>query len=84
MNEGINENMIFVTRNTIVDVVYQNVEIAQDRSSIMDELSLEIKGYLLATAHRQENVDDIVGGLLAMGVREEAIEKAINLDFGKE
>ena len=80
MNEGINENMIFVTGNTIVDVVYQNVEIAQDRSGIMNELGLEKKGYLLATAHRQENVDDIAGVLLAMGVREEAI----NLGFGKE
>jgi len=66
LNEGIDEDKIFVTGNTIVDAVCQNLEIAKERSGIMDELGLEEKGYLLATAHRQENVDDPVrlGGIL--------------------
>ena len=58
LSEGIPENKIFVTGNTIVDAVYQNLEIAQANGNILATLNLQSKHYFLATIHRQENVDD--------------------------
>lgn len=57
LGEGIPEGKIFVTGNTIVDAVYQNLDIAQKRSEIMDKLGLNKRGYFLVTLHRQGNVD---------------------------
>lgn len=57
MKEGIPEERIFVTGNTIVDAVYQNREIAR-KSDILERLGLKPKSYLLSTLHRQENVDN--------------------------
>jgi UDP-N-acetylglucosamine 2-epimerase (non-hydrolysing) len=48
----------FVTGNTIVDAVHQNLEIAERRASVLDRFGVERGGYFLATVHRQENVDD--------------------------
>ncbi|MFC1982056.1 non-hydrolyzing UDP-N-acetylglucosamine 2-epimerase [Chloroflexota bacterium] len=58
LGEGIPESRIFVTGNTIVDAVYQNLEIAGEKRSALDALNLKEKGYLLVTLHRQENVDN--------------------------
>jgi UDP-N-acetylglucosamine 2-epimerase (non-hydrolysing) len=59
LGEGISDEKIFVTGNTVVDAVYQNIEIANGRDGGGGTgLALEPDGYLLATAHRQENVDD--------------------------
>ena len=57
LNEGIQEEKIFVTGNTIVDAVYQNLELSKDRSEILNELGLNEKDFFLITIHRQENVD---------------------------
>lgn len=59
LGEGIPENKIFVTGNTIVDAVYQNLEIARGKVDILNlnKLNLEKEEYFLITAHRQENVD---------------------------
>ncbi len=57
LREGIDENKIFVTGNTIVDAVYQNLEIAERKVNVLRELGLKPKEYFLVTAHRQENVD---------------------------
>jgi len=57
LSEGIPDAKIFVTGNTIVDAVYQNLEIANRRSNILNDLHLEPRNYFLVTAHRQENVD---------------------------
>lgn len=57
LNEGIDNNKIFVTGNTIVDAVYQNLEIAKRKVDILNKLKLSPKKYILATVHRQENVD---------------------------
>ena len=54
LGEGIPEKNIFVTGNTIVDAVCQNVEIAKKKVNITNELNLN---FFLVTAHRQENVD---------------------------
>ena len=56
--EGISEEKIFITGNTIVDVIYQNLGTAKRRSSVLQKLGLNPKGYFLATLHRQENVDN--------------------------
>jgi UDP-N-acetylglucosamine 2-epimerase (non-hydrolysing) len=57
LGEGIHEKNIFVTGNTIVDAVYQNMEIAGDTGDSLNKLHLAPKEYFLVTLHRQENVD---------------------------
>ncbi|HJH27521.1 MAG TPA: UDP-N-acetylglucosamine 2-epimerase (non-hydrolyzing) [Methanophagales archaeon] len=57
LREGIEKNKIFVTGNTIVDAVYQNLEIAKRKVDILNKLNLNPEEYFLVTAHRQENVD---------------------------
>ena len=57
LREGIEEDKIFVTGNTIVDAVYQNLEIARRKVNVLNKLSLSPEEYFLVTAHRQENVD---------------------------
>lgn len=54
--EGIDSDKIFVTGNTIVDAVYQNLRLL--RNDILLDLELKKKEYILMTVHRQENVDD--------------------------
>jgi len=58
IGEGIPEDRIFVTGNTIVDAVMQNLELSKKNGEIMDRLGVERGGYFLATVHRQENVDN--------------------------
>lgn len=58
IDEGISEFKIFVTGNTVVDAVYQNLEISKKNSDIHDQLRLSGSDYFLVTVHRQENVDN--------------------------
>ena len=58
LGEGIPEGQIFVTGNTIVDAVYQHLEIARERGNTLSALHLEPMEYFLATIHREENVDN--------------------------
>ncbi len=58
LGEGIARDRIFVTGNTIVDAVYQGLEIARTGANAPGSLGLKPKAYFLATLHRQENVDD--------------------------
>lgn len=55
--EGRDLGKIFITGNTIVDAVLQNIKIANSKKNILKDLSLKNKGYILATCHRAENVD---------------------------
>lgn len=55
LGEGIAKEKIFVTGNTIVDAVLQNIKLAD--SNVLKKFGLEKQHYLLVTAHRQENVE---------------------------
>lgn len=57
LREGIPKHTIFLTGNTVVDAVNQNLDIAFKKSKIIDKLKLR-KQFILVTAHRAENVDD--------------------------
>ena len=57
LGESIPNDKIFVTGNTIVDAVYQNLSISEEKANPLNDLELSPKGYFLVTAHRQENVD---------------------------
>lgn len=58
VNEGIDKKKIFMVGNTVVDAVRQNLAIAQSKTQILNQLNLEAGRFMLATSHRQENVDD--------------------------
>ncbi len=58
LKEGIEESKIFVTGNTIVDAVFQNLEISNNRGNVLNDLKLKSKEYFLLTSHRAENVDN--------------------------
>lgn len=58
LNEGIPDETIYMTGNTIVDAVFQNLEIAQRKADTLSRFSLTREEYFLVTAHRAENVDD--------------------------
>lgn len=68
LGEGIPENRIFVTGNTVVDAVMQHKKFAKEQSKIMSTLNLKPKQYALLTAHRALNVDT-----------KEALEKLVHL-----
>ncbi|HIE17237.1 MAG TPA: UDP-N-acetylglucosamine 2-epimerase (non-hydrolyzing) [Dehalococcoidia bacterium] len=58
IGEGMPREKVFVTGNTIVDAVYQNLEIAVELGSSLAKLQLHPRKYFLVTLHRQENVDN--------------------------
>ena len=58
LGEGVPAEKIFVTGNTIVDAVQDNIKRIRD-SDILEKMGLDSGSYFLATVHRQENVDDV-------------------------
>ena len=58
IQEGISDDKIFVCGNTIVDALFQNIGISENKLSALNNFNLQKEGYFLVTAHRQENVDD--------------------------
>jgi UDP-N-acetylglucosamine 2-epimerase (non-hydrolysing) len=58
LSEGIDQKKIFVTGNTIVDALFQNLEIAKKQGDVLGESGLSPQKYFLVTAHRAENVDE--------------------------
>jgi len=56
--EGLGEDKIFMVGNTIVDSVYQNLEIAEKNINVLDQFGLQDKNYFLLTLHRPSNVDE--------------------------
>jgi UDP-N-acetylglucosamine 2-epimerase (non-hydrolysing) len=58
LSEGLSEEKIFITGNTIVDAVIQNQKISDKKSKVLERFGLKKDDYFLVTIHRQENVDD--------------------------
>lgn len=58
IREGVADEKISVTGNTIVDSVYQNREIADRKVNALKDLGLLPREYFLVTVHRAENVDN--------------------------
>ena len=57
-DEGIDDDRIYVTGNTIVDAVKQHRELAREKSTVLEDMGLQSTEFGLLTAHRAENVDD--------------------------
>ena len=79
--EGITKGVV-KTGNTIVDAVHQNLDLAEKRSNVLHRLGLEDGHYILATAHRQENVDQLehLQGMVE-GLRQVSEELRMTLVF---
>jgi UDP-N-acetylglucosamine 2-epimerase (non-hydrolysing) len=58
LREGLDERAIFVTGNTVVDAVDQNLELSKKKGDVWRKLGIKNGGYALVTVHRQENVDN--------------------------
>lgn len=56
--EGVDEDRIRVTGNTVVDAVEHLLPLADERSAILDKYGLASEEFVLSTFHRPENVDD--------------------------
>ena len=82
IDEGISEEKIFVTGNTIVDAIYQNLEIINRKRNVISDLHLLPKKYFLVTVHRQENVDNKIrfSGILR-GLEKVSIEFGVPIIF---
>jgi UDP-N-acetylglucosamine 2-epimerase (non-hydrolysing) len=69
---------IHVVGTTIADAVHENLTLARNKGRILSHLGLRLKGYLLATAHRQENVDDpLVLASLIQGLATARVETGL-------
>jgi UDP-N-acetylglucosamine 2-epimerase (non-hydrolysing) len=55
--EGVT-NGVYLTGDVMVDALKGNIEIAEKKARILNELDLKPKEYYLATVHRAENTDD--------------------------
>ncbi|MDB2252497.1 UDP-N-acetylglucosamine 2-epimerase (non-hydrolyzing) [Halorubrum ezzemoulense] len=77
--EGLPDERIIVTGNTVVDALYRNQKIAEEKSSILREFDIIDEDYFLMTAHRAENVDnsdsfeEILSGVSIAANRENVI-----------
>jgi UDP-N-acetylglucosamine 2-epimerase (non-hydrolysing) len=56
--EGVDKRKIFVTGNTVVDAVFQNLAIAREAAAERPVDRPARGRYILVTLHRQENVDE--------------------------
>lgn len=56
--EGIPDNRIVVTGNTVVEAVRWLMPDAEARAAVLEAYGVEASGYVLSTFHRPENVDD--------------------------
>jgi len=61
LKEGIGDEKVYITGNTIVDAVHENLELAKGGggNNALEGLCVADCEYFLVTVHRQENVDDL-------------------------
>jgi UDP-N-acetylglucosamine 2-epimerase (non-hydrolysing) len=55
--EGIANEKIYIVGNTVTDSLFQHLDMAAVKSTILNELKLLEKSFFLVTAHRASNVD---------------------------
>ena len=55
--EGISKG-VYLTGDVMVDALKENIEIAEKKARILDEMDLKPKEFYLATVHRAESTDD--------------------------
>jgi UDP-N-acetylglucosamine 2-epimerase (non-hydrolysing) len=58
LREGIPEEKILVSGNTVVDAIKQNIALALKKKEPLSAYSVSEEEYFLVTLHRVENVDD--------------------------
>lgn len=58
LHDGIHKERIFITGNTIVDALSQHMALLK-KSTILKKLKVKAGNFILVTAHRAENVDNI-------------------------
>lgn len=57
LKEGKNKTQVIVTGNTVVDAVYQHLELSQKSVALPNHPACKAGEYILVTAHRPSNVD---------------------------
>jgi UDP-N-acetylglucosamine 2-epimerase (non-hydrolysing) len=57
-NEGITEG-VYNVGDVMVDALQYNIEIAEEKSTILDDLEIYHKDFMVATVHRPSNTDNI-------------------------
>jgi len=58
ISEGIKEEKVKVTGNTVVDALYYALDPARNGEEVLKRYGIEKDSYILLTLHRQENVDN--------------------------
>ncbi|CAH2714882.1 UDP-2,3-diacetamido-2,3-dideoxy-D-glucuronate 2-epimerase [Neobacillus rhizosphaerae] len=72
--EGIRKEHIFVTGSPMTEVIKKNMNGIQN-STVLEDLNLEKKKYILVSAHREENIDNEHNFLLLMNAINKIAEK---------
>jgi UDP-N-acetylglucosamine 2-epimerase (non-hydrolysing) len=81
LNEGVSDEDIYVTGNTVVDAVNQNLELSR-RVDALSRYGLEEGAFFLVTLHRAENVDSEMRlGKILSGLRRVREEYSLPILF---
>lgn len=58
LNEGLSQTRIFNVGNTVIDVLFKNLKLAEKKANeLIRQHDLDVKEYFMVTFHRQENVE---------------------------